>query len=146
MNRLMIISLYRFLLAWAGIAIALEPGKLSADSIVVVGAGTVGSWDTEVELANPTAAELLVQVGANPVFEGGCPMQCPFTSVILPPKGSAKLRAAEIFHTIQDGLFTMYVRLESGVTLPTVRARVADAGAPSQAVELPAVRLSTITS
>jgi hypothetical protein len=121
-------------------------GIAAGDSIVVVGAGTVGTWDTEVELANPSDSSLDVQIGADRFFEHGCasPPPCPFARVTIPPKGSVRLAAADIFHATADGLFTMYVIPEDGVTLPTVRARVGDAAAPLQAVELPAVRTSTV--
>lgn len=118
----------------------------AAESIVIVGAGRSGAWDTEVEVANPTDSPLWIQLGADPFFEGACPMQCPWTQLTLPPRGSFKMKSADIFHTVTDGLFTMYVIPQDGVTLPTVRARVENAALPSQAVELAAVRTSTITS
>lgn len=119
--------------------------RLAAESVVAVGAGKMGSWDTVVELANPTSSPLLVQVGADAFFEGACPMQCPFTQVTVPPLGSVTLHSAEIFHTVLDGIYTLYVIPADGVTLPVVRARVFDAAVPLQAVELPAVRLASTT-
>ena len=139
---------HRFALVFAQSAlIGLAGAALGlGQSIVVVGAGTVGSWSTEVELANPSESSIDVQLGGQRSIERGCatPPPCPFALVTLPPKGSARVPIAAVFPGIGEGLFTMYAIPKDTDVLPTIRARVADAAAPSQAVELPAVRTSTV--
>jgi len=54
------------------------------------------------------------------------------------------LTPADILRSPVNGLFTVYAIPRDTSVFPTVRARVADAAAPLQAVELPAVRTSTV--
>lgn len=132
------------LLALAAVLLA---GLAHADSIIIVGAGNPAPWDTDIEIANPTAAPLEVQLGALPDFEPVvCGTECIIVHYVVPPNGSITLASRDIPNIAgRTQLNTVYVTTATGV-LPVVRARVFNADKPQQAVEIPAARLSTIAN
>lgn len=118
-------------------------GSLDSDALVVVGAGAAGSWVTEYELANGELASIQALVGPAP-FAVPCPplQACEQAVVGVPGRGAAKISSIPYSRTFVGSTF---VTVPTG-SLPTVRARIVNSNRPSQAIELPVVRLSTIAS
>jgi hypothetical protein len=119
-----------------------------ADGVAVVGVGTSGTWTSELEIVNPSPTPLRVQVGGLAEFEPLlCPGTCAITHVDIPGSGSMRLGVADIpnLRNRQD-LNTVYVVAEIPDVVPVVRARVFNTEKPQQAIEVPAVRLSTLTA
>jgi len=110
-----------------------------AGSIVVVGAGYSGAWDTEIVLANPFDSPLDMLVGRTPrpCLAGPCPP--PFTlSIEVPAMGQASVLASQLNGTGVSYVFiTPYS--DGGPGLPVVRARAFAVDQPSRAMELPAI-------
>ncbi len=118
-------------------------GSLDSDALVVVGAGAAGSWVTEYELANGDPASIQALVGPAP-FGVPCPplQACEQAGVGIPGRGTAKISNVLYSRTFVGSTFVT----AAGATLPTVRARIINSNRPSQAIELPVTRLSTISA
>jgi hypothetical protein len=126
------------LLLIASISRALPP-----DALVIVGAGYQPPWDTDLVLANGEGDELTVLVSQVPYSLSPC-LSCPEQVVSLPARGTGKATALEALTGGGAGgpaIRTLYV---SGSILPTVTARVVNRDRPTQTIELPVVRRSTI--
>jgi hypothetical protein len=115
---------------------------IAGDSLVIVGAGFTGSWDTDLDLANAGNDQIWVWVGQIPRVPS-C-LHCPGWDVAVPPDGTTKTTAEEVLPFGTPGVGTLYVDPPSGFDPPTVTARVVNRARPSQAIELPVVRFSTI--
>ena len=115
-----------------------------ADVLVAVGAGVAGTWETEFEFANNTSLPLLVFAGEQP-HEFLCVTgPCGIVYATLPRTGAARIVA-----TAADfGRFTgrLFVGAHDAEELPTVRARVVNRARPTQAIELPLFRRSTLVT
>jgi virginiamycin B lyase len=124
--------------------------RMARDAVVLVGTGVSGTWDTEFRFANPSSSSQGVYLGLflepNSICAGFCHGQTGFD---LPPQGSASLRASAPTFGGLGPLFgdleTVYARGSSGEEPPTVIARVFDTARPSQGIEVPTIRLSTLT-
>jgi hypothetical protein len=125
-----------------------RPAAPSNDAIVFVGVGVSGTWDTEIVLANPDPFSNAVVVGIDIVPPSLCP---PMTGclgdagITVPPFGTARLLASEI-NGFFSGLLPLMLYISSDMDLPSVRARVVNGSLPSQAIEVPGIRLSTLTA
>ena len=117
---------------------------LADDPLVIVGAGESSPWDTDFVLANG-AAENSVWIG---LTRGPSPcLSCPGRFLSLPPRGTAKITAHDVLLPFgAPGIRTFFVDPVPGIERPTVTARVFNRSRPSQAIELPVVRLSTIAA
>lgn len=123
--------------------------RMARDAIVLVGTGVSGTWDTEFRFANPSSFSQGVYLGRflepNSVCAGFCHGQTFFD---LPPRGTASLRAsAPTFGglgTVFGDLGTAYAR-GSGEEPPTVTARVFNTARAGQGIEVPTIRLSTLS-
>lgn len=116
----------------------------SADAVVVVGAGTLGSWTTRFDLANPSSGPILVQL--SPVaasFQNDCPDPCPHIVVTVPANGAATVMASSLPGG-PGALNSVFVSSADPGPLPVVRARVINIANPPEGVELPVIRLSTV--
>ncbi len=115
-----------------------------ADVLVAVGAGVAGTWETEFEFANNESLPLSVFAGEQP-YEFLCVTgPCGIVYATLPRTG-----AARIVTTPADfGRFTgrLFVGAHDAAELPTVRARVVNRARPTQAIELPLFRRSTLVA
>ncbi len=143
-------------LMWGLLAAVHEDGRLELlapaavgqqpmdDELIVIGAGTLGTWDTEFRLANirsHTVTIAIASVGyATPCPNGDCG---PSFSITLPPNGSTRVRASEIF-TINAGVGTVHLWTANPADLPSVRARAFDRANPERIADLPVVRLSAL--
>jgi hypothetical protein len=135
----------RVLLALGFAVVAQIPSSASGQMLIAVGVGTVDQWDTEFELANPFAGPLGFQIGNEINFQHSCPAACDFNYFVLPPYGSIRIRQADIF-PVTNFLYTAFVLpgIEGSGALPTMRARVFNTLAPSQAVEVPVFKSETV--
>lgn len=129
----------RFLESAANRSVEIQP-----DAVVIPGAGTSGRWETLLEVANVGARPASVLAGVYPRFSGisyeGSP---PGVGASLPANGSGRILLNAF---VISGLRTFFVRnVEEGV-LPAVRGRIYNRDFPSQSADLPAIRLSTLTS
>lgn len=123
----------------AGLLLGALP--LRAESLVVVGAGQSGTWDTEFSFANGTSDPITVQeyLTASPPFP--CISPCNVAYVTVPANGTATVWMSSL---IGGPLRTLYFTPLGGDALPTMRARVVNRyAAPDEAVELPVLRLQT---
>jgi hypothetical protein len=129
----------------AGLAVVSR--SYSADAVVVVGSGTLGSWTTRFDLANPTASPLQVQLSpALPEFQTACPNPCPWVTVTIPANGTTVVMASDIPGTALESVNSIFISANDPVALPVLRARVLNTANPPEGIELPAVRLSTLIS
>jgi hypothetical protein len=126
-----------------------RPAAPSNDAIVFVGVGVSGTWDTEIVLANPDPFSNALAVGIDNLRpDYACPplVGClGDTFVFLPPSGTASLLASTI-SGFSSGLLPLKLYVSSDMDLPSVRARVVNGSLPSQAIEVPGIRLSTLTA
>lgn len=119
-----------------------------SDSIVVVGAGASGSWVTELTLANSRVSETKWQLFLRPQYEtGGCPALCPYTGGTLPPSGTFLVPTSIPTSITRTQVTSLYLTPEAGsAEVFIVRARVVNLNRPTQAIEVPAFRVSTLAA
>jgi hypothetical protein len=116
---------------------------IAGDWFVIVGAGFSPPWDTDLELANAGTDPAEAWISELPFF-APC-LSCPGTPVSVPPLGTAKITAQAALSPFgAPGVQTLVVEPLSGNRPPTVTARVVNRDRPSQAIELPVIRRSTI--
>jgi hypothetical protein len=133
--------------AGAAMLIHVKPAAPLTDAVVVVGSGTLGSWTTRFDLANPTSSPLQVQLSpAFPEFQSACPNPCPWVTVTIPANGSTIVMASDIPGIALESINSIFISANDPVALPVVRARVLNTASPPEGIELPAVRLSTLIS
>jgi hypothetical protein len=118
--------------------------EIQPDAVLVAGAGTSGSWETEFLVANLEDRPVTVFVGVSSSPQSVCPGSCFAQGFIsLPANGSGGLSSRNIF---VGSVFTFFARaLEDGI-LPSAKARIANRATPSQSADLPTIRLSTLTT
>ncbi|MDQ5872350.1 MAG: hypothetical protein M3547_09125 [Acidobacteriota bacterium] len=115
-----------------------------ADVLVAVGAGVAGTWETEFEFANNETLPLSVSAGEQPHEFVCVTSPCGIAYATLPRTG-----ATRIVTTAADfGGFTgrLFVGAHDAEELPTVRARVVNRARPTQSIELPLFRRSTLVA
>jgi len=132
--------------------IAMTPRAASAQdasSIVVVGAGYTGSWDTEVVLANPYDGDLAITAytarlssAASGCQADPCPPPYP-VFLTLPAHGQGTFHYSDVKAT---GVSALYISTDDGVRLPVARARAYDVQTPSRAMGLPVISFSTLAA
>jgi hypothetical protein len=115
-----------------------------ADVLVALGAGVAGTWETEVEFANLEDRSLSVFAGEQPNPFVCVTAPCGIAYSALPRNGTTRLTT-----TSGDfGRFTgrLFVGADDAEELPTIRARVVNRARPSQTIELPLFRRSTLVA
>ncbi len=126
------------------VTLCLSTVLLAGDSLVIIGAGYQPPWDTDIELANGEGDELQLLVSQWPYSVSPC-LSCPYSVVTVPARGTGKVTAREALIGAAvggPGIRTLYVLTETA--RPTVIARVVNRDRPTQTIELPVVRRSTI--
>ena len=128
-------------------ATALVPAVCSAQvdpgNLVVIGAGFVGDWDTEIELADsalPGGTQGSITkfvVTVQPCV--GCG-----TTFSLPENGSGRWLASELLESALVGPQVLRVATDTEQPLPIARARVFRRSLPCQSADLPVLRESTL--
>lgn len=119
--------------------------RVGRETLVAVGAGFSGTWDTDFELANGENRAVRAAVGIpGPAICGVC--NNPTRYLDIPANGTARVSAREV-PFVSEAVQTFYVgltgRIEIG-ELPTTRARVVNRARPTQAIEIPVVRFSRL--
>ena len=115
-----------------------------ADVLVALGAGVAGTWETEFDFANNESLPLSVFAGEQPNEFVCVTSPCGIAYATLPRTGSARIVATPA----DFGRFTgrLFVGAHDAEELPAVRARVVNRARPSQAIELPLFRRSTLVA
>jgi hypothetical protein len=120
-------------------------GRHDADVLVALGAGVAGTWETEFEFANPDS-DLAVNVfaGEQPHPFVCVTAPCGIAYAPLPRTGSARI----VTRSSDFAAFTgrLFVGADDAEELPTVTARVINRARPSQGIELPLYRRSTLVT
>ena len=112
------------------------------EQLIIVGAGNSGSWHTEFEFANSLDAPIHAGVGILETAGDACVTGfCPVKGFDMPARGVSR-EDSEGPPTVWDGVHTYIVG--SYDPLPTTRAWLVNAAQPTQTVELPVARLSSI--
>jgi hypothetical protein len=113
------------------------------DVFVAVGAGVAGAWETEFEFANPDEATAVNVFASEQPFPYVCvAAPCGIAYAPLPRTGTARI----VTHAADFATFTgrLFVGADDAEELPTVKARVINRARPSQSIELPLYRRSTL--
>jgi hypothetical protein len=113
------------------------------DVFVAVGAGVAGTWETEFEFANPDDAIAVNVFASEQPFPYVCvTAPCGIAYAPLPRSGSARI----VTHAADFATFTgrLFVGADDAEDLPTVKARVINRARPTQSIELPLYRRSTL--
>lgn len=118
----------------------------AADSLVVTGTGSPGTWTTQLQLANPTGTDLRVTIYEAAGFQECLFPACPFVTVTIPANGTTTLMTSALSFDSATQLQTIYITPSDGVTLPTVRAEALNQAQLTQKNIIPAVRLSTLSA
>lgn len=119
-------------------------GRHDADVLVALGAGVAGTWETEFDFANNEALPLSVFAGEEPHEFVCITSPCGIAYATLPRTGAARIVATPA----DFGRFTgrLFIGAHDAEELPTVRARVVNRARPTQAIELPLFRRSTLVA
>ena len=118
--------------------------RMIRDAVALVGTGVSGTWDTEFLFANPGGSSQDVYVGAFFEPSSVCPGYCLGQSGLsLAGNGAGNLKASGTL--LFGGVRTVYARGSQAENPPTVTARVFNTEQPSQSIEVPSIRLSTLT-
>jgi len=126
-------------IGWNSRAVAQLP-----NSLIVIGGGFSGSWDTDLELANPTSTVLrgVVETLGN-ILGAPCPPNCSATAFEIPPNGTIKLAVRSFLSDFYAG--PRILRIETfGSALPVAKATVVNRERPVSAANLPVVHLATL--
>jgi hypothetical protein len=119
-------------------------GKISRmvrDAVLTVGVGASGTWDTEFSFANPNSSSDNLYIGLFPEPQTLCFGSClAQTGLVVPARGIGSLKASQFM----GGVGSLHVRGELEENPSTVTARVFNTGRPSQGIEIPTIRLSTL--
>ena len=128
----------RFIESAANRLVEIEP-----DAVLVAGAGSSGSWQTEFHFANVESRPVTLFAGVYPRPGYVCGV-CTVPQLLrnLPANGSSTA-GTDVLRLNGLGIFFIRV-LEDGI-LPSVRARVFNASVPGQSIDLPTIRLSHLT-
>jgi hypothetical protein len=132
----------RGFLGWCGLAVAAAvlPERLLADSLLIAGAGFVGRWDTELDIANVSDAQVDVRVSILGLpLAIPCPPNCTEQTYPVPARGTITVRASDFLGAIYPGPQMVRVEALEGAPLPVVHAR-AVGGSDCEFAELPVVR------
>ncbi len=130
-------------LALAAPAAAPAADRHDDDVLVALGAGVTGTWDTEFDFANPDDRNSVSVFAGEQPFPFVCvAAPCGIAYAPLARTGTARIvtRPAD-FDRFTGRLF---VGAQDAEDLPTVTARVINRARPSQAIELPLFRRSTL--
>ena len=130
-------------LALAAPAAAPASDRADADVLVALGAGITGTWETEFEFANPDDRNPITVFASEQPYPYVCiAAPCGIAYAPLARTGTARIVTNRIDFDRYRG--RLFVGAEDAEQLPTVTARVINRARPSQAIELPLFRRSTL--
>lgn len=115
------------------------------DVLVALGAGVAGTWDTEFDFANPDDRNSVNVFAGEQPFPFVCvAAPCGIAYAPLARTGTARI----VTQPADFGRFTgrLFVGAQDAEELPTVTARVVNRARPSQSIELPLFRRSTLVT
>lgn len=114
--------------------------RFQPDAVVVLAAQNVGGWTTEFDFTNVEDQPITLFGAAG--FSPG--LFYDRINLSIPSRGSGKGTASQIgFGPLFRALF--FRSLEDGI-LPSVKARLVNGSLPPKAIDIPAVRLSTVAA
>jgi hypothetical protein len=115
-----------------------------ADVLVAIGAGVAGTWETEIEFANLEDRNLSVFAGEQPHPFVCVTSPCGIAYAALPGNGTTRV----VTSSGDFGRFTgrLFLGADDAEELPTIRARVVNRARPTQVIELPLFRRSTLVA
>lgn len=115
-----------------------------ADVLVAIEAGVAGTWETEIDYASLEDRPLSVFAGEQPHPFVCVTSPCGIAYSQLPRNGTTRIVAT----STDFGRFTgrLFLGSDDAEELPTVQARVVNRARPSQAIELPLFRRSTLVA
>jgi hypothetical protein len=121
------------------------PALLCADSLVIAGAGFVGKWDTEVDIANVSANPIQVTLSIQGLpLAVPCPPNCNGKTYDVPARGTITVKASDFLGAIYAGPQMVRVEAVGGAPLPVVHARTVGSTSSCEFAELPVVRSDSI--
>jgi hypothetical protein len=111
-----------------------------SETFLVVGAGGIGTWDTDYLLGNADSSAHFVYIGVKPEVPF-CPplLGCDEARFVQVLAGGTVLTAGPA-----TGFGAMYLKTIDGPVSPLISARIVNRAIPSERVELPVFRLSTL--
>jgi hypothetical protein len=129
-------------------ALAVLATAAMAESLVIVGTGRSGSWDTVLEISNSGSAAEIIQLGPTAGFQALCPNPCPLPSRTINPGQTIRLTPDDLsgYHPAFASISYVNSSDPSFTNNVSVRARSINTAVPTQSAEVPVVRLSTITA
>ncbi len=126
-------------------AFAARPAFAQDDVLIVAGAGVVGQWDTEFNIANVSPDPIEVELAIEGLPLGvPCPPNCTSQVFPLPGRGTLRVRASEFIGAAYPGPQLATIEALGGAPLPVVHARSVSSASSCQFAELPVVRESSI--
>ena len=127
-------------------AMLLIGATAAAESLVIVGTGRSGSWDTVLELSNGGSVPVTVQLGPTAGFQALCPTPCPLPTRTLNPGQTVRLTPDDLagYHPPFASISYVNSSDQSFTSSISVRARAINTLVPTQSAEVPVVRLSTV--
>lgn len=132
-------------LALAAPAVAPAADRHDDDVLVALGAGVTGTWDTEFDFANPDDSNSVTVFAGEQPFPFVCvAAPCGIAYAPLARTGTARIVTQPADFSRYTG--RLFVGAQDAEELPTVTARVVNRARPSQAIELPLFRRSTIVA
>ena len=135
------------LLVLLAAAVAARPVLAQDDVLIVAGAGFVGQWDTEFEIANVATEPIDVELSIGGLPLGvPCPPNCTTAVVHRPGRGNDPRPSERIHRSDVSGSADRPRPDPNGAPLPVVHARSVSSDNTCQFAELPVVRESTIKS
>src|SRR5262249_49510504 len=81
----------------------------SADSLIIVGTGRSGSWDTVLEIANGGIAPVTIQLGPVAGYQALCPNPCPLPTLTINPGQTRRLTPDDLAGYHPSGASVSYV-------------------------------------
>jgi hypothetical protein len=127
--------------------LAARPALAQEDVLIVAGAGVVGKWDTEFDIANVAIEPIVVELSIGGLPLGlPCPPNCTSQTYAVPGAGTIRVRASDFIGAAYPGPQMVHIEAREGAPLPVVHARSVSSGSPCQFAELPVVKQSSIKS
>ena len=104
------------LLVLLAAAVVARPVLAQDDVLIVAGAGFVGQWDTDFEIANVATEPIDVELSIGGLPLGvPCPPNCTTASYAVPGAGTIRVRASEFIGATYPG--PQLVRIETKTEL-----------------------------
>lgn len=118
---------------------------LRAEDLIIAGAGFVGTWDTEIDMANVLADPVEVSLSIVGLPLGlPCPPNCTSKGYTLPGNGTLHVLASDFIGELYQGPQMIRLETAAGTPAPVVHARSVSSLSAAQFAELPVIRESTL--